>query len=77
MAGGPTQAAVAPAAIAASVDSSAAAEAHTLIAATPVEAATAAHPTATAPCISSVPDHDGGRPMEVNACILITHMVYL
>jgi hypothetical protein len=24
-----------------------------------------------------VPDHDGGRPMEVNACILITHMVYL
>ncbi len=25
----------------------------------------------------SVPDHDGGRPMEVNACILITHMVYL
>ncbi len=27
-------------------------------------------------CVS-VPDHDGGRPMEVNACILITHMVYL
>ncbi len=27
--------------------------------------------------ILSVPDHDGGRPMEVNACILITHMVYL
>jgi hypothetical protein len=25
----------------------------------------------------AVPDHDGGRPMEVNACILITHMVYL
>jgi hypothetical protein len=25
----------------------------------------------------SVPDHDGGRPIEVNACILITHMVYL
>ncbi len=25
----------------------------------------------------SVPDHNGGRPMEVNACILITHMVYL
>ncbi len=25
----------------------------------------------------TVPDHDGGRPMEVNACILITHMVYL
>jgi hypothetical protein len=24
-----------------------------------------------------VPDHDGGRPTEVNACILITHMVYL
>jgi hypothetical protein len=24
-----------------------------------------------------VPDHDGGRPMEVNACILTTHMVYL
>ncbi len=24
-----------------------------------------------------VPDHDGGRPMEVNACILITNMVYL
>ncbi len=24
-----------------------------------------------------VPDHDGGRPIEVNACILITHMVYL
>jgi hypothetical protein len=24
-----------------------------------------------------VPDHDGGRPMEVNACILITHMVHL
>jgi hypothetical protein len=24
-----------------------------------------------------VPDHDGGWPMEVNACILITHMVYL
>jgi hypothetical protein len=23
------------------------------------------------------PDHDGGRPMEVNACILTTHMVYL
>ncbi len=23
-----------------------------------------------------VPDHDGGRPTEVNACILITHMVY-
>ncbi len=27
--------------------------------------------------IVPVPDHDGGRPMEVNACILITHMVYL
>jgi hypothetical protein len=27
--------------------------------------------------ISIVPDHDGGRPTEVNACILITHMVYL
>jgi hypothetical protein len=27
--------------------------------------------------VSTVPDHDGGRPMEVNACILITHMVYL
>jgi hypothetical protein len=27
--------------------------------------------------IGIVPDHDGGRPMEVNACILITHMVYL
>jgi hypothetical protein len=25
----------------------------------------------------TVPDHDGGRPIEVNACILITHMVYL
>jgi hypothetical protein len=25
----------------------------------------------------TVPDHNGGRPMEVNACILITHMVYL
>ncbi len=28
----------------------------------------------------NVPDHDGGRPIEVNACmysILITHMVYL
>ncbi len=25
----------------------------------------------------SVPDHDGGRPIEVNICILITHMVYL
>ncbi len=25
----------------------------------------------------NVPDHDRGRPMEVNACILITHMVYL
>jgi hypothetical protein len=25
----------------------------------------------------SVPDHDGGRPMEAKACILITHMVYL
>jgi hypothetical protein len=25
----------------------------------------------------TVPDHDGGRPMEVNACILITHMFYL
>ncbi len=25
----------------------------------------------------NVRDHDGGRPMEVNACILITHMVYL
>jgi hypothetical protein len=25
----------------------------------------------------TVPDHDGGWPMEVNACILITHMVYL
>jgi hypothetical protein len=24
-----------------------------------------------------VPDHEGGRPIEVNACILITHMVYL
>ncbi len=24
-----------------------------------------------------IPDHDGGRPMEVNACILTTHMVYL
>jgi hypothetical protein len=24
-----------------------------------------------------VPDHDGRRPMEVNACIFITHMVYL
>ncbi len=28
------------------------------------------------PC-TSFPDHDGGQPMEVNACILITHMVYL
>jgi translation initiation factor 2B subunit (eIF-2B alpha/beta/delta family) len=27
--------------------------------------------------ILTVPNHDGGRPMEVNACILITHMVYL
>ncbi len=27
--------------------------------------------------ILSVPDHDRGRPIEVNACILITHMVYL
>jgi hypothetical protein len=27
--------------------------------------------------IGIVPDHDGGRPIEVNACILITHMVYL
>ncbi len=26
---------------------------------------------------STVPDHGGGRPMEVNTCILITHMVYL
>jgi hypothetical protein len=26
---------------------------------------------------ATVPDHDGGRPIEVNACILITHMVYL
>jgi hypothetical protein len=25
----------------------------------------------------TVPDHDGGRPTEINACILITHMVYL
>jgi hypothetical protein len=25
----------------------------------------------------TVPNHDGGRPMEVNACILTTHMVYL
>jgi hypothetical protein len=25
----------------------------------------------------SVPDHDGGRPKQTNACILITHMVYL
>ncbi len=25
----------------------------------------------------AVPDHNGGRPIEVNACILITHMVYL
>jgi hypothetical protein len=25
----------------------------------------------------NVPDHEGGRPIEVNACILITHMVYL
>ncbi len=25
----------------------------------------------------SVPDHNEGRPIEVNACILITHMVYL
>jgi hypothetical protein len=25
----------------------------------------------------TVPDHDGGQPMEVNACILTTHMVYL
>jgi hypothetical protein len=24
-----------------------------------------------------VPNHNGGQPMEVNACILITHMVYL
>jgi hypothetical protein len=24
-----------------------------------------------------VHDHDGGRPIEVNECILITHMVYL
>jgi hypothetical protein len=24
-----------------------------------------------------VPDQDGGQPMEVNACILITHIVYL
>jgi hypothetical protein len=24
-----------------------------------------------------VPDHDGGRPIEENACILITHWVYL
>jgi hypothetical protein len=29
------------------------------------------------PSMLSVPDHDGGRPIEVNACILITHMVYL
>jgi hypothetical protein len=28
-------------------------------------------------CIVVVPDHNGGRPMEVNACILITHRVYL
>jgi hypothetical protein len=27
--------------------------------------------------VEPVPDHDGGRPMEVNACILTTHMVYL
>jgi hypothetical protein len=27
--------------------------------------------------IPHVPDHDGGRPMEVNACILIIHMVYI
>ncbi len=27
--------------------------------------------------VPTVPDHDGGRPMEVNACILIAHMVYL
>ncbi len=27
--------------------------------------------------VKCVPEHDGGRPMEVNACILITHMVYL
>ncbi len=27
--------------------------------------------------VTSVPDHDGGRPIEVNTCILITHMVYL
>jgi hypothetical protein len=25
----------------------------------------------------TVPDHNGGRPIEVNACILIIHMVYL
>ncbi len=25
----------------------------------------------------SVPDHDRGRPKKTNACILITHMVYL
>ncbi len=29
------------------------------------------------PPVAGVPDHDGGRQMEVNACILITHMVYL
>jgi hypothetical protein len=27
--------------------------------------------------IIPVPDHDRGRPMEVNACILTTHTVYL
>jgi hypothetical protein len=27
--------------------------------------------------VIGVPDHDGGRPIEVNACILTTHMVYL
>ncbi len=31
----------------------------------------------TLPLIVIVPDHNGGRPIEVNACILITHMVYL
>jgi hypothetical protein len=27
--------------------------------------------------MGTVPDHDGGWPIEVNACILITQMVYL
>jgi hypothetical protein len=28
-------------------------------------------------CEVSVPDHDGGRPKQINAWFLYTHMVYL